>query len=72
MPCPPCLGDAGPDGLSLQAERRGTFDSRLGKEHETCGQFKRLRAGMEDTRESLRYPRSSGPHSNPVKDSIII
>jgi hypothetical protein len=49
MPCPSCLGDAGPDRLSLRAEERGTFDSRLGKEHETCGQFKRLRAAMEDT-----------------------
>jgi hypothetical protein len=50
MPCPSCLGDAGPDGLSLRAEERGTFDSRLGKEHETCGQFKRLRAAVKDTR----------------------
>lgn len=31
---PPCLVDAGPDGLSLRAEECGTFDSRLHEQHD--------------------------------------
>jgi hypothetical protein len=72
MPCPSCLGDAGPDGLWLRAEERGTFDSRLGKEHETCGQFKRLRAALEDTRARAGdLPgRMNDLHNNQVKRSV--
>ena len=40
MPGPPCLADAGPDGLSLQAEERGgTFDSRLCEDRRACGHW---------------------------------
>lgn len=55
MPTPPCLAAAGPDGLSLKAEERGIFDSRLRNQRGTSGQSNCSNGWVKDG----RYARAS-------------